>query len=168
LHYVDQPIYFSIFQYKSAPACLLLTNSAWSYQRPPGFLMNGTEPKLTLAEIPDPPVVSFVDNIPRLNQIWDDTSIHWREDLWLHIRGHPIALSHWPVLYKYSGAPTWKGIKGKFFEWKVSSDVMALTDTFHSHVLSLPRCLYNTSVEAHSKSSGQSSPPLLASRSRIW
>ncbi|KAF8241116.1 hypothetical protein L208DRAFT_1229304, partial [Tricholoma matsutake] len=33
--------------------------------------------------------------------------------------GQAIALSHWPVLYKYSWAPTWKGIKGKFFKWKV-------------------------------------------------
>ena len=48
----------------------------------------------------------------------------------LHIQGQAIALSHWPVLYKYSGAPTWKGIKGKFFEWKVSSDLMALTRHF--------------------------------------
>ena len=28
-----------MFQYKSAPVCLLLTNSAWSCQRPPDFLM---------------------------------------------------------------------------------------------------------------------------------
>ena len=40
-------------------------------------LGNGTELKLPLTEIPDLPVVSFVDNIPRLNQMWDDTLIHW-------------------------------------------------------------------------------------------
>ena len=40
------------------------------------ILGNGTELKLTLAEIPDPPAVLFVDNIPQLNQMWDDTLIH--------------------------------------------------------------------------------------------
>ena len=49
------------------------------------ILGNGTELKLPLAEIPDPPVVSFVDNIPWLNQMWDDTLIHWCEDSQLHI-----------------------------------------------------------------------------------
>lgn len=44
------------------------------------ILGNGTELKPTLTEIPDPPVVSFIDNIPRLNQMWDDTLIHWRKD----------------------------------------------------------------------------------------
>jgi hypothetical protein len=131
------------------------------------ILGNGTELKLTLAEIPDPPAVSFVDNIPRLNQMWDDTSIHWRNESRLYIQDHAIALSHWPVLYKYSGAPTWKGIKGKFFEWKVSGDIMALTGTFHLHTLSLPRCLSNASDEACPKNSGQSSLPLLVSHSRI-
>ena len=94
------------------------------------ILGNGTELKLPLTEIPDPPVVSFVDNIPWLNHMWDNTLIHWQEDSQLHIQGQAIALSHWPVLYKYLGAPTWKGIKGKFFEWKVSSDLMALTRCF--------------------------------------
>lgn len=83
------------------------------------ILGDSTQLRLTLAEIPDPPAVSFIDNIPWLNQMWDDTSIHWCNESWLHIHGHPIALSHWPVLYRYSGASTWKGIKGKFFEWKV-------------------------------------------------
>jgi hypothetical protein len=82
-------------------------------------LGNGTQLTLTLAEIPDPPAVSFVNNIPWLNQMWDDISIHWRHESRLHIQGHPIALSHWPVLYRYSGVTTWKGIKGKFFKWKV-------------------------------------------------
>ena len=74
--------------------------------------------------------MSFVDNIPQLNQMWDNTSIHWQKDSRLHIQGQAITLSHWPVLYKYSGAPTWKEIKGKFFEWKVSSNLMALTRCF--------------------------------------
>ncbi|KAF8233882.1 hypothetical protein L208DRAFT_1066683, partial [Tricholoma matsutake] len=59
------------------------------------ILGNGTELKLTLAEIPDPPAVSFIDNIPQLNQMCDDTSIHWRKDSRLHIRGEAITLSCW-------------------------------------------------------------------------
>ncbi|KAF8239096.1 hypothetical protein L208DRAFT_1239117 [Tricholoma matsutake] len=105
------------------PICAISKSSS----RKPGKVANiptiilgdSTQLRLTLAEIPDPPAVSFVDNIPWLNQMWDNTSIHWCNKSWLHIQGHSIALSHWPVLYRYSGAPMWKGIKGKFFEWKV-------------------------------------------------
>jgi hypothetical protein len=130
------------------------------------ILDSDKELKLTLAKIPDPPAVSFVDNIPRLNQMWDDTSIYWHMDSQLHTQEQAIALSHWPMLYKYSGAPTWKRIKSKFFEWKISSNIMAFTCTFHSHMLSLSRCLYTTSSMACLKNSGQSSQ-MLASNSLI-
>ena len=84
------------------------------------FLGNGTRLRLTAHQIPDPPATSFANNIPRLNSMWDDTSAHWGRESRLCIQGLPIALIHWPALYKYSGSKQWQGLKAKFFEWKVS------------------------------------------------
>ncbi|KAF8199330.1 hypothetical protein K438DRAFT_1516533, partial [Mycena galopus ATCC 62051] len=42
------------------------------------------------------PATSFAENIERLNQMWDDTSLHWKNDSVVMINNHSIALVYWP------------------------------------------------------------------------
>lgn len=88
----------------------------------PGRLLvlgNGTALQISGDSIPDPPAVSFADDIPRLNSMWDDTTPHWCGRSPLVVGGHPIPVSYWPELYKYGKKDQWKGTKTKWFEWKV-------------------------------------------------
>jgi hypothetical protein len=62
-------------------------------------LGNGMTIIFTEDNVPAPPTTTFTDNIPRLNSMWDDTSVHWNQDSVLKIFGHPIALSYWPEVY---------------------------------------------------------------------
>jgi hypothetical protein len=75
--------------------------------------------RFTVESIPDPPFVSFANNLPRLNSMWDDTTPHWCGMSPLVIGGHPIAVVYWPDVYKYGKKDQWKGTKAKWFEWKV-------------------------------------------------
>jgi len=81
----------------------------------------------TEADVVDPPAVGFADDIPQLNQMWDDDPIHWRGDSPLIIKGVPIPLVYWKQVYHSKGRPwrhgNWKGIKGPWFNWKVSTDL---------------------------------------------
>jgi hypothetical protein len=44
----------------------------WTLQLGDGTILTVTE-----ADIPNPPAVPFASDLPRLNCMWDDTSIHW-------------------------------------------------------------------------------------------
>jgi hypothetical protein len=73
------------------------------------------------SETPDPPAVSFAHDIPRLNGMWDDTTSHWGGSSVLVIQGRPIAITYWCNIYSYAKSKKnqWKGMKAKWFEWKV-------------------------------------------------
>jgi hypothetical protein len=80
------------------------------------------------ADIPDPPAVSFAADIPALNAAWDDTATHWKGSSPLVIHGRPIAIMYWEKVYRYLHGPKrkqWKGIKGKWFDWKVSGRLLS-------------------------------------------
>lgn len=79
-------------------------------------------------DVPAPPAISFADDLPALNRMWDDTSVFWDNHSCLVIKGFPIALTHWKDIYTSKPGRSWKpnqwkGMKGKWFEWKVSSHV---------------------------------------------
>jgi hypothetical protein len=69
--------------------------------------------------IPDPPAVSFADDIPRLNGMWDDHTEHWQGRSVITIQGHPIAIEYWPLLYRYGGDNRWKGTKSRWTDYRV-------------------------------------------------
>ncbi|KAJ7656370.1 hypothetical protein DFH06DRAFT_1199385 [Mycena polygramma] len=62
------------------------------------------------------PATSFAENIERLNQMWDDTSIYWKNDSVVLIGNRPIALLYWPDIFKKSGL--WSAHKSNWTEWK--------------------------------------------------
>jgi hypothetical protein len=75
-------------------------------------------------DVPPPPAVSFADDLSALNRMWDDSSAFWDNRSCLVIKGVPIALVHWRDVYTSKAGKSWKpnqwkGIKGKWFEWKV-------------------------------------------------
>lgn len=68
----------------------------------------------TDADVPNPPVISFVDDITRLNCIWDDTSMAWNPvDCVLHIHDCPITLVYWKAIYSYGKKGQWRGTQNK-------------------------------------------------------
>ncbi|CAA7260797.1 unnamed protein product [Cyclocybe aegerita] len=79
------------------------------------------------AEVPPPPAISFAKNLPSLNQMWDDHSEHWNHQSVLVIKGIPIPICYWKDVYTSKGSPKghpwkqnqWKGLKHRWFEWKV-------------------------------------------------
>lgn len=87
----------------------------------PLILDDGRQLSITESDVPDPPVVSFAENIPQLNRMWDNTSCHWQNKSPLVIQGVPIPIKHWPEIYRYWKEGQWQGTKGKWWEWKVSS-----------------------------------------------
>lgn len=84
-------------------------------------LGDGTLLHLADDEIPDPPAVSFFDDIPRLNAMWDDHTEHWEGKSVFMIQGHPIAIEHWPLLYRYGRERQWQGTKGRWSDYRVCS-----------------------------------------------
>ncbi|KAJ7506354.1 hypothetical protein B0H11DRAFT_1707247, partial [Mycena galericulata] len=64
------------------------------------------------------PATSFAEDIGRLNQMWDDTSPHWKDDSVVKINTHSIALIYWPEFFKKTGL--WSAHKSNWTEWKVS------------------------------------------------
>ncbi|KAG0706370.1 hypothetical protein DFH29DRAFT_798584 [Suillus ampliporus] len=81
-------------------------------------LSDGTVLQLVDDDIPDPPAVSFTNDIPHLNVMWDDGTAHWLNESIIIIRGHPIAIKYWPLLYRY-GTPYhfWEEFKADSGEW---------------------------------------------------
>ncbi|KAF8179761.1 hypothetical protein K438DRAFT_1603504 [Mycena galopus ATCC 62051] len=62
------------------------------------------------------PATSFAEDIERLNQMWDDTSPHWRGDSVVKINTQSIALIYWPEIFKKTGL--WSAHKSHWTEWK--------------------------------------------------
>jgi hypothetical protein len=71
-------------------------------------------------DVPNPPALTFAHDIARLNSIWDDTSVFWDGSKAVFaVKGEPVALVHWPVLYGRWKGSQWDGLKKLFSEWKV-------------------------------------------------
>ncbi|KAG2101838.1 uncharacterized protein F5147DRAFT_810807 [Suillus discolor] len=111
-------------------------------------LGNGTLLQVADDEIPDPPAISFVNDIPWLNGMWDDRTEHWQGMSIINIQGHPIAIKYWPLLYCYGHDQQWKGTKNKWTDWTSLSGVethashcaiwqFSLGSTWHELVASL-------------------------------
>jgi hypothetical protein len=83
-------------------------------------LGDGTVVSITAEEVKklSVPATSFAEDIERLNQMWDDTSPHWKDDSVVKIDGRSIALVYWPELFKKTGL--WSAHKSNWTEWKVS------------------------------------------------
>ena len=81
-------------------------------------------------DIPDPPALSFVRCISRLDEMWDDRSPQWNHSSPLYICGRSIPLVYWPNVYRYRGNTKWKGTKQRWFEWKASSSHSCFAHTF--------------------------------------
>ncbi|KZT08471.1 uncharacterized protein LAESUDRAFT_649040 [Laetiporus sulphureus 93-53] len=57
------------------------------------------------SEVPDPPAISFTNDLDRLDCIWDDSSPSWDNSSPLLLRDRSIALIHWLKLYQYPLKP---------------------------------------------------------------
>jgi hypothetical protein len=101
-------------------------------------LGNGTTIVFTEDDVPAPPTTTFTDNIPRLNSMWDDTSVHWDRDSVLKIFGHPIALIYWPEVYTRWKAGDWDTLKSQYVNWKVRSSSRLCSSPQVSHL----SCIY--------------------------
>ncbi|KAJ7651101.1 hypothetical protein FB45DRAFT_780421 [Roridomyces roridus] len=62
------------------------------------------------------PATSFADDIRRLNEMWDDTSPHWKGVSVVVVAGQHISLNHWPNLFKKTSV--WSALKSNWTEWK--------------------------------------------------
>lgn len=89
-------------------------------------LGNETCLEFTEQDVGPPPVISFANDLPRLNRMWDDTSANWDGHSVLVIKGIPIPIIYWKEVYartKSGGSwksGHWKRVKGSWCEWKVS------------------------------------------------
>ncbi|KAF8169566.1 hypothetical protein K438DRAFT_1855192 [Mycena galopus ATCC 62051] len=71
------------------------------------------------SDVPDPPAVSYASCLETLLSEWDDNSLHWPGTSPLKINNTPVAIVHWPAVYKYWKVNQWKGIKKHWFDWKI-------------------------------------------------
>ncbi|KAG2358109.1 hypothetical protein BDR07DRAFT_1489869 [Suillus spraguei] len=81
-------------------------------------LGDGTEVSFVLDDVPDPVAITFNQDIPRLNAMWDDTSPHWGKESVLMIEGRPIPIVYWPYVYHYSKYGQWQGTKSQWTGWR--------------------------------------------------
>ncbi|KAJ3759915.1 hypothetical protein EV360DRAFT_81673 [Lentinula raphanica] len=82
-------------------------------------LANGTVITFSPSTVPDPPLVSFADDIPKLVRMWDDAAPDYQvTECLLKVEGHGIPLRLWEHVYKYGGDQRWKGTKDKWGKWK--------------------------------------------------
>jgi hypothetical protein len=122
-------------------------------------LGDGTTVSFSISSMPDPVAVTFVQDIPRLNAMWDDTSSHWEGESVLTIEGHPIPVVYWREIYRYGKVGQWKGMKSRWTDWKVgcprrtSPAQLAnifLQDIIHRYRQSTPENFWNEfSVDGH-------------------
>ncbi|KAJ3846626.1 hypothetical protein EV368DRAFT_88727 [Lentinula lateritia] len=83
------------------------------------ILANGTHICFVSSDVPDPILVSFSDNIPKLVRMWDDAAPGYiANECLLKIKGYGIPLRLWEQAYKYGGDGRWKGTKDKWGKWK--------------------------------------------------
>lgn len=90
-------------------------------------LAGGLRVEFTANDIGLAPLISFADDLPKLNRMWDDISPYWDGRSALLIKGLPIPIVYWKSVYgrtKSGGLPLkadeWRGLKGRWSEWKVS------------------------------------------------
>ncbi|KAF9059149.1 hypothetical protein BDP27DRAFT_1431769 [Rhodocollybia butyracea] len=87
------------------------------------ILGNGTRLEFLSSDVADPLALSFAKDIPKLSRVWDDCRADFSpSECTLRIKGHAIALKHWPVAYSYSQDSRWTGIKKKWGTWKWIAD----------------------------------------------
>ncbi|KAI9446966.1 hypothetical protein BJY52DRAFT_1127783 [Lactarius psammicola] len=99
----------------------LTTQVAASPSGPQEYLKlgNGTMLCFSKQSIPDPPSVSFAKDLPQLMRTWDDSLPEWSPlEAVLRVQGEPIALKHWPVLYRYGKPGQWAGTKKTWAHWR--------------------------------------------------
>lgn len=93
-------------------------------------LANGTCVEFFPSQVPDPPLISFADDIPKLVRMWDDADPTYNSDeCLLKIKGQGIPLRLWETAYKYGGDQRWRGTKDKWSKWKVCSTAVPLRFT---------------------------------------
>ncbi|KAH9003273.1 hypothetical protein EDB86DRAFT_2826459 [Lactarius hatsudake] len=80
---------------------------------------------------PTLPLVSFARDLPRLMRTWDDSSPEWTpSEAVLRIQGEPIALKHWPTVYRYSKSGQWACTKKNWAHWRdIATSWQELTET---------------------------------------
>lgn len=122
-------------------ATLSLENSATRKLK----LGDGTCIEFTADEAGPPPAISFADNLPGLNRMWDDRSGNWDGQSALVIKGIPIPIVYWRAVYgrlksEKSGKAwkvgDWKKLKRSWSEWKVSF-------LFFFHLISASNIIYS-------------------------
>lgn len=91
-------------------------------------LGDGTCVEFTANNVGPAPAVSFANDLPLLNRMWDDTSEFWDSYSVLIIKGIPIPVVYWKEVYarSKSGGSSWKPghwkrVKGSWCEWEVSA-----------------------------------------------
>ncbi|KAH9164833.1 hypothetical protein EDB89DRAFT_2067853 [Lactarius sanguifluus] len=94
-------------------------------------LGNGRSLCFEKQSVPDPPLVSFAKDLPRLMRTWDDSSPEWTpSEAVLRIQGEPIALKHWPTVYRYGKSGQWACTKKNWAHWRdIATSWQELTET---------------------------------------
>jgi hypothetical protein len=88
-------------------------------------------------DVPHAPSVSFADDLDALNSMWDDTSSYWKGHSVLVVNNFPIAITYWKQVYTAKNGKNWKPgqwkiLKGRYFEWRVSSRTLLWLNTLTS------------------------------------
>jgi hypothetical protein len=109
-------------------------------------LGDGTRVEFTANDIGPAPAISFANDLPRLNRMWDDTSEFWDGHSVLVIKGVPIPIVYWKEVYARSKAGGlswkprhWKRVKGSWCEWEVSTRQI-VAKMHHSYNFYNPCC----------------------------
>ncbi|KAH8981836.1 hypothetical protein EDB86DRAFT_2834703 [Lactarius hatsudake] len=102
-------------------------------QGPLDYLKLGNSRSLCFEKqsVPDLPLVSFARDLPRLMRTWDDSSPKWTpSEAVLRIQGEPIALKHWPTVYRYGKSGQWACTKKNWAHWRdIATSWQELTET---------------------------------------
>ncbi|THV04501.1 hypothetical protein K435DRAFT_850767 [Dendrothele bispora CBS 962.96] len=70
-------------------------------------------------DLPDPPYLSFHNDIPRLGRLWDESHPGFsQEPCHVQVNGVRVPLRLWDQIHTYTGGKTWTGIKGTWSNWK--------------------------------------------------
>ncbi|KAF9067475.1 hypothetical protein BDP27DRAFT_1364917 [Rhodocollybia butyracea] len=86
------------------------------------FLAQRRPLSFNYSDIPDlTQQLSFANDIPRLDRIWDDEGANWNAEECRKIssiNGIAVALRYWREIYSNKKDKRWKGIKASWTEWK--------------------------------------------------
>ncbi|KAF9056886.1 hypothetical protein BDP27DRAFT_1454275 [Rhodocollybia butyracea] len=86
------------------------------------FLAQRRPLSFNYSDIPDlTQQLSFANDIPRLDRIWDDEGANWNAEECRKIssiKGIAVALRYWREIYSNKKDKRWKGIKASWTEWK--------------------------------------------------